>query len=221
MAFSVVLLGPPGSGKGTQAKTLESDYAMLHLSTGDMLRSAVAAGSDLGLKAKKFMNDGALVPDDLIIAMLLERLKAPDCSRGFMLDGFPRTIPQAEALDAALKQSAGRIDFVLYFNSEPEKIIARMSGRRTCQKCGAVYHVKNNPPKVEGICGFCGDKLIQRPDDNEMTLRKRLTAYFAQTAPLIDYYRTRGVLHEIEADRPIPEITADLAKVFSKVLKRQ
>jgi adenylate kinase len=214
MTLAVVLLGPPGAGKGTQAKHLETNYGLLHLSTGDMLRAAAASGSELGLRAKGFMDRGDLVPDELIIDMLIERLGADDCAKGFMLDGFPRTLPQAHALDAKLKAEGKAIGLVLFFNSDPEAIVARISGRRCCPACGAVFHVVNNPPKVEGVCDFCGAAVILRKDDSPETMRRRLDTYFAATAPLIGYYQAKGVVREISADLPIPVITRALDKML-------
>ncbi len=214
MVKAIVLLGPPGSGKGTSAQHIVTKYGHIHISTGDMLRASVAEGAELGKKAKAFMDKGELVPDDLIIAMLLERIARPDCKNGYMLDGFPRTLPQAEALDASLKARNSKIDLALFFNSDPEVIIDRMSGRRSCPQCGTVYHVKNNPPKSSGICDKDGSALIMRPDDKEEVVRKRLDIYFELTAPLIQFYRSQGILKEIAADRPIAEVYSSIDKLL-------
>ena len=219
MSFSIILLGPPGAGKGTQAGSISREFGLVHLSTGDMLRAAVAEGSSLGVRAKSFMESGGLVPDDLIIDLLLERLSKPDCKKGYMLDGFPRTLPQAEALDTKLKSQNQRINLVLYFNSEPEKIIVRISGRRTCSGCGAVYHATNNPPKVHNVCDHCGGGLLQRKDDEPQTVKKRLDTYFEQTSPLIDFYTEQGLVYEISADRKIADIEVEvLALLHERVL---
>jgi adenylate kinase len=203
--MNLIFLGPPGVGKGTIAKHIVKEKSIPQISTGDLLRAAAKEGSDLGKKAKEFMDAGQLVPDNLVICLLKERIKLDDCSGGFILDGFPRTIPQAEALD----ESGVQIDKVINFKAEDSTIIERISGRRTCKDCNAIYHVKNIPPKVEGVCDKCGGELMQRDDDKIEAVKKRLEVYKEQTAPLIDYYTDKGLLVSVETEKPIPEIVED------------
>ncbi len=206
MSVRVAFLGPPGAGKGTQARDLAQEWRALHLATGDMLREAVAAGSPLGREAKSYMNQGALVPDDVIIRMMGERLGAADAGHGFILDGFPRTIAQAEALAKLLKDLGQTLDAVVYFDvSEPE-LLRRLTGRRVCRKCGHSYHMTSNPPTRAGVCDECGGKLYQRDDDAEATVRKRLEVYQRQTAPLLDYYRQRSLLATVSGEGPLATI---------------
>ena len=202
----VAFLGPPGAGKGTQARDLAQEWRVLHLATGDMLREAVATGSPLGREAKTYMDQGALVPDDVIIRMMAERLGAADAGRGFILDGFPRTIAQAEALARLLKDLGQTVDTVVYFDvSEPE-LLRRLTGRRVCRTCGHSYHVTSNPPKRAGVCDACGGELYQRDDDGEATVRNRLEVYRRQTAPLLDYYRQRNLLVTVSGEGPVVTI---------------
>ena len=202
----VAFLGPPGAGKGTQARDLAQEWRVLHLATGDMLREAVATGSPLGREAKTYMDQGALVPDDVIIRMMAERLGAADAGRGFILDGFPRTIAQAEALARLLKDLGQTVDTVVYFDvSEPE-LLRRLTGRRVCRTCGHSYHVTSNPPKRAGVCDACGGELYQRDDDTEATVRNRLEVYRRQTAPLLDYYRQRNLLVTVSGEGPLATI---------------
>jgi adenylate kinase len=206
LSARVAFLGPPGAGKGTQARDLAQEWRVLHLATGDMLREAVAAGSPLGREAKGYMDQGALVPDDVIIRMMGERLGQADASRGFILDGFPRTIAQAEALAKLLKDLGQTLDTVVYFDvSEPE-LLRRLTGRRVCRKCGHSYHVTSNPPRRAGVCDECGGELYQRDDDAEATVRKRLEVYQRQTAPLLDYYRQRSLLATVSGEGPLAAI---------------
>ncbi len=203
----VAFLGPPGAGKGTQARDLAQEWRVLHLATGDMLREAVATGSPLGREAKTYMDQGALVPDDVIIRMMAERLGAA-AGRGFILDGFPRTIAQAEALARLLKDLGQTLDTVVYFDvSEPE-LLRRLTGRRVCRKCGHTYHLTSNPPKRPGVCDACGGELYQRDDDGEATVRNRLEVYRRQTAPLLDYYRQRNILTTVSGEGPVATIRA-------------
>ncbi len=197
----LVLLGPPGSGKGTQGEKLAATLGVPRISTGDILRRNVAAGTDLGKQAKAFMEAGKLVPDELVIAMTAERLKEPDAGRGFVLDGFPRTIAQAEAL-AKLTS----LDAVVNLFLEPEELVKRSAGRRVCPKCESVYHLVSNPPRKPGICDKCGSTLVTRPDDREEVVRTRIETYEKQTAPLVQYYRERGLLREVYASGVIDEI---------------
>ena len=202
----VAFLGPPGAGKGTQARDLAQVWGVLHLATGDMLREAVAAGSPLGREAKRYMDQGALVPDDVIIRMMAERLGAVDAAGGFILDGFPRTIAQAEALARLLKDLGQTLDTVVYFDvSEPE-LLRRLTGRRVCRACGHSYHLTSNPPKRAGVCDACGGELYQREDDGEATVRNRLEVYRRQTAPLLDYYRQRNLLATVSGEGPLATI---------------
>jgi adenylate kinase len=205
LSVRVAFLGPPGAGKGTQARDLAQEWRVLHLATGDMLREAVAAGSPLGREAKTYMDQGALVPDDVIIRMMAERL-GDAAGRGFILDGFPRTIAQAEALARLLKDLGQTLDTVVYFDvSEPE-LLRRLTGRRVCRKCGHTYHLTSNPPKRPGVCDACGGELYQRDDDTEATVRNRLEVYRRQTAPLLDYYRQRNLLVTVSGEGPLATI---------------
>ena len=206
MSARVAFLGPPGAGKGTQARDLAQEWRVPHLATGDMLREAVAAGTPLGREAKGYMDQGALVPDDVIIRMMGERLGKADAGRGFILDGFPRTIAQAEALAKLLKDLGQTLDTVVYFDvSEPE-LLRRLTGRRVCRACGHSYHMTSNPPKRAGVCDECGGELYQRDDDAETTVRKRLDVYQRQTAPLLDYYRQRSLLATVSGEGPLATI---------------
>jgi adenylate kinase len=206
LSARVAFLGPPGAGKGTQARDLAQEWRVPHLATGDMLREAVAAGTPLGREAKGYMDQGALVPDDVIIRMMGERLGKADAGRGFILDGFPRTIAQAEALAKLLKDLGQTLDTVIYFDvSEPE-LLRRLTGRRVCRTCGHSYHMTSNPPKRAGVCDECGGELYQRDDDAETTVRKRLDVYQRQTAPLLDYYRQRSLLATVSGEGPLATI---------------
>ena len=204
----LILLGAPGAGKGTQAELICQRLHIPAISTGNILREALKSGTELGRKAKTFMDAGNLVPDDVVIDMLKERIAQPDCKDGFILDGFPRTIPQAEALDAM----GVVIDRVIDIEVPDEKIVTRMSGRRVCEKCGASYHLVYNPPKVEGVCDKCAGALVQRKDDNAETVRDRLTVYHNQTEPLKSYYAAQGKLFEVNGDRDVEAISADILK---------
>ncbi len=212
----LVLLGPPGAGKGTQAQVLSKDLNIPHISTGDMLREALKAASPLGLEAKAYMEKGALVPDELVIALVKLRLSKSDAKKGFILDGFPRTPEQAKSLDESLKELKMPLDAVLYFKTSLAVIITRLSGRRVCGQCGKNYHQVNFRPKAEGVCDVCGSKLIQRPDDKEETIEKRLKVYEDQTAPLIDYYKRKNILSEISGDMDVQELNTELLKLFKK-----
>ncbi len=212
--MNLIMLGPPGAGKGTQAKMLVEKLGIPQISTGDMLRAAVAEGTELGKKAKEYMDKGQLVPDEVVIGIVKERLSKPDCEKGFILDGFPRTVPQAEALDKILEEMGKRIDYVINIVVPDEEILKRLTGRRTCKKCGAMYHVIYNPPKQEGVCDKCGGELYQRDDDKEETIKNRLKVYAEQTAPLVDYYRKKGVLVDIDGTKSINEIFEDILKAL-------
>jgi len=212
--MDLIFLGPPGAGKGTQAKMLVERYGIPQVSTGDILRAAVAEGTDLGKKAKEYMEAGKLVPDEVVIGIIEERLKQSDCEKGFILDGFPRTVPQAEALDKVLEKMGRKIDHVLTLDVPEEELIKRLTGRRTCKKCGAMYHTIFNPPKVEGVCDKCGGELYQRPDDNEETVRSRLSVYEQQTRPLIDFYEKKGLVRKIDGRGEIKEIFDQIVKIL-------
>jgi adenylate kinase len=203
--LNLILLGPPGAGKGTQAERLQDDFRLASIATGDILRSAVAEGTDLGKEAKKYMDRGELVPDDVIIGVILDRLAQSDTADGFLLDGFPRTDKQAEALDEALDKVDRRLNAALLIDVPEEDIVRRLSGRRICPN-GHVYHVEHNPPKEEGTCDVDGEPLTQRDDDREDTIRKRLDVYRDQTAPLIDYYDDRDLLHRFDGTRSPTEV---------------
>lgn len=212
-SLRLVLLGPPGAGKGTQAQVLSKDLNLPHVSTGDMLREALKAQTPLGLKAKATMEKGALVPDEVVIALVSERLSKADAKRGFILDGFPRTPEQAESLDKRLKDLKMPLDLVLYFKTTPTVIVRRLSGRRVCSQCGKNFHLMNFKPKIEGVCDVCGGTLFQRPDDREETIENRLKVYERQTEPLIDHYKKKKLLVETSGDlevRPLNKILMDL-----------
>ena len=208
--MKIIMLGAPGAGKGSQASRIAKEYQLPHISTGDIFRANLKEETELGKKAKSFMDKGELVPDDITIAMLLERIHKEDCKNGYILDGFPRTIPQAEALKEALAKKDEKIDLALDVEASDELIIKRMAGRRTCPACGAIYHIVTLPPKTDGICDRCGADLIQRKDDNEETVKNRLKIYHEITEPLISYYKKEGILEEIDG-------AEELDKVFEKV----
>lgn len=209
--MKVIMLGAPGAGKGTQAKRIAEKYGIPHISTGDIFRSNIQAGTKLGMEAKGYMDQGLLVPDQVTIGMLLDRIKEADCGNGYVLDGFPRTIPQAESLTKVLAELGQKIDFAVDVDVPNEAIVDRMSGRRACITCGATYHVRFAPPKEEGICDKCGSKLVLRDDDKPETVKKRLSVYHKQTRPLIDYYRKAGVLASVDG-------TQDMEQVFQSIV---
>jgi len=211
-AIRMIFLGPPGAGKGTQARVLAEAWHVPQIATGDMLRDAVSAGSPLGATAKSFMDRGALVPDDVIVGLIAERLGKPDAKSGFILDGFPRTIPQAEALDQLLEQLGQGLDRVVYFDVPEAELLRRLTGRRACPACQSTFHVLSAPPKREGICDKCGAALVQRADDSEATVRTRLDVYAKQTAPLLDYYRRRGLLATVQGQAPIEAVQASIRR---------
>ena len=212
MALRFIFLGPPGVGKGTQAKQLAAAQRLPHISTGDILRAEVAARSPLGLEAKKHMDSGALVPDDLVVAMVARRLAQPDCKAGYLLDGFPRTMAQALAFEKTLAARGEQITKVLYFSAPDAVLIRRLSGRRGCPKCGANYHVETMPPKSPGVCDACQTKLVQRKDDQPKTIVNRLAVYKTQTQELIEHYEAAGLLVEIDSNRPVGEIAGAVAR---------
>lgn len=214
--MNIVLLGPPGSGKGTQAKMIAEKYGVVHISTGDILRENVRNSTDLGKEAKRYMDAGQLVPDELLISIIKDRLAKPDVAGGYMLDGYPRTTPQAEAMDKILPELGQKIDVVLNIAVPDAELVKRLSGRRMC-KCGVSYHLQFNKPKKEGICDVCGDELYHRDDDKEAAILNRLEVYKTQTQPLIDYYNTRGIIANVNGAGEIPEIFGGISEALDKI----
>lgn len=212
--MKIIMLGAPGAGKGTQAKKIAEKYQIPHISTGDIFRANIKNGTELGNKAKTYMEQGLLVPDELVCDLVVDRVKQDDCANGYVLDGFPRTIPQAESLDGALKAMGQKVDYAVNVEVPDENIIRRMGGRRACLACGATYHVENIPPKKEGICDVCGANLVLRDDDKPETVKKRLDVYHEQTQPLIDYYTKAGVLVEVDGTMAMDDVFAAICKVL-------
>ena len=210
--MKIIMLGAPGAGKGTQAKMIAEKYAIPHVSTGDIFRANIKNGTELGKEAKKYMDQGKLVPDELTVKILLDRVAQPDCANGYVLDGFPRTIPQAEVLDKALRELGDKIDYAINVDVPDENIVNRMGGRRACVGCGATYHIKYNAPKVENTCDTCGGELIIRDDDKPETVQNRLSVYHEQTQPLIDFYEKQGVLKTVDG-------TVDMNDVFAAIVE--
>ena len=209
--MKIIMLGAPGAGKGTQAKMIAEKFAIPHISTGDMLRANIKNGTELGMEAKKYMDQGLLVPDELTVKILLDRVAQDDCKNGYVLDGFPRTIPQAEVLDKALTELGDKIDYAVNVDVPDENIINRMSGRRACVNCGATYHIVHIPPKKENICDTCNAELILRDDDKPETVKNRLEVYHNQTQPLIEFYEAKGVLKSVDG-------TVDMKDVFESIV---
>ena len=214
--MKIIMLGAPGAGKGTQAKQIAAKYQIPHISTGDIFRANIKNGTELGKKAKTYMDQGLLVPDELVCDLVVDRVQQDDCKNGFVLDGFPRTIPQAEALDAALGKINEKMDYAIDVDVPDENIVNRMSGRRACLNCGATYHLISIPPKVEGICDVCGEKLILRDDDKPETVKNRLSVYHEQTQPLIDFYAKKNVLAEVDGTKDMEEVFEDIVKILGK-----
>ncbi|NHM25519.1 adenylate kinase [Desulfofundulus sp. TPOSR] len=208
--MKLLIMGPPGAGKGTQAEMLVKELNITHISTGDMFRAAIKEGTEMGKKAKEYMDKGELVPDDVVVGMVRDRLQKPDCAKGFLLDGFPRTLAQAQALDDTLQTMGIQLDAVINIAVPRDKLMARLTGRRVCRGCGASYHILFNPPRVEGKCNSCGGELYQRSDDNEEAVSNRLDVYEAQTQPLIDYYAGKGLLKNINGDQEIKKVLEDI-----------
>src|SRR5690554_1915675 len=202
----IILLGPPGVGKGTQPPNIVKKYNIPHISTGEILREKIKSGTELGITAKSYMDKGLLVPDEIVVSIVQDRLAQDDCKDGFLLDGFPRTVEQAEALDIELDKMGIKLDKVVNIDADKDVLIARVTGRRICKECGATYHVINNPPKVEGVCDIDGGELYQRADDTEETVATRIQVYLEQTQPLIDYYRKKGLLLDVDGTKPIEEV---------------
>lgn len=212
----IVILGPPGAGKGTQADFIINKYNIPHISTGDIFRENIKNGTELGKKAKSYMDKGLLVPDELVIDIVKDRLAKDDCKKGFLLDGFPRTVAQAVSLDAELNKDGRGLNKVVNIDVNPEILVDRAVGRRVCKTCGATYHVKYNPPKVEGVCDKDGTALIQRDDDTEETVKTRIKVYFEQTAPLIDYYKAQSLLLNIDGAQDINKVFEDIVEGLEK-----
>ena len=212
--MKIVMLGAPGAGKGTQAKKIAGKYGIPHVSTGDIFRANIKNGTKLGMQAKAYMDAGNLVPDEITIGMLLDRIHQEDCEKGYVLDGFPRTIPQAESLTAALKERGESIDYAIDVDVPDENIIRRMSGRRACLSCGATYHIVYNAPKKEGVFDQCGEPLVLRDDDKPETVQNRLNVYHRQTQPLIDYYKKEGVLAQVDGTQDMEQVFQDIVKIL-------
>lgn len=214
--MKIIMLGAPGAGKGTQAKMIAEKCGIPHISTGDIFRANIKNGTELGAKAKEYMDKGLLVPDELVCNLVVDRIQQADCEKGYILDGFPRTIPQAEALEAALNAIEQKLDYAIDIDVPDENIINRMSGRRACVGCGATYHVLFNPTKVEGKCDVCGESLILRDDDKPETVKKRLDVYHTQTQPLIDFYTERKVLVEVDGTQSMDKVFDDIMKILGE-----
>ena len=210
--MKIIMLGAPGAGKGTQAKRIAAKYEIPHISTGDIFRANIKNQTELGRKAKEYMDQGMLVPDELTLELIMDRFTNDDCKNGYVLDGFPRTIPQAEALTKALADKQDAVDYAINVDVPDEAIVSRMSGRRACLACGGTYHIKFNPTKVEGVCDACGGELVLRNDDKPETVQKRLDVYHEQTQPLIDYYQAQNILKEVDG-------TLDMEEVFQAIVK--
>ncbi len=214
--MNLLIMGPPGAGKGTQAEYLIKEFGLTHISTGDMFRAAIKEGTAMGKKAKEYMDAGQLVPDEIVVGIVRDRLSQADCRQGFLLDGFPRTLPQAAALDKTLAEMGINLDGVINIDVNRDKLMARLTGRRVCKGCGASFHVLFNPPRAIGVCDNCSGELYQRSDDNEETVGNRLDVYEGQTQPLIDYYRNQGLLLNINGDQNIDQVLGDIKAALPK-----
>ena len=213
--MKIIMLGAPGAGKGTQAKMIADKFNIPHISTGDIFRANIKNGTELGKKAKEYMDKGQLVPDELTVEILLDRVANDDCKNGYVLDGFPRTIPQADVLDKELTKLGDKVDFAINVDVPDENIVRRMSGRRACLKCGATYHIEHIPPKKEGICDKCGSELVQRDDDKPETVQNRLSVYHEQTQPLIDYYDKKNILKSVDGTKDMQEVFSDIVNILN------
>ena len=212
--MKIIMLGAPGAGKGTQAERISKKYGIPHISTGDIFRANIKNGTELGKEAKEYMDKGLLVPDELTVRLLLDRVAKEDCKNGYVLDGFPRTIPQAEVLDAELEKLGEKVDYAVNVDVPDENIVNRMSGRRACLSCGATYHIVSIPPKKEGVCDVCGSELVLRDDDRPETVQNRLKVYHEQTQPLIDFYEKKGVLRSVDGTLPMEEVFGAITKIL-------
>ena len=212
--MKIIMLGAPGAGKGTEAKQIADKYSIPHISTGDIFRANLKEGTELGKKAKEYMDQGLLVPDELTCDLVMDRISQEDCKNGFVLDGFPRTIPQAEALDAALSKIGQKMDYAIDVDVPDDNIINRMSGRRACLNCGATYHIVSIPTKVEGVCDRCGNQVVLRDDDQPETVKKRLEVYHAQTQPLIDYYKKQDILKTVDGTQPMEQVFDAIVEIL-------
>ncbi|RQD74031.1 MAG: adenylate kinase [Candidatus Syntrophonatronum acetioxidans] len=215
----LILLGPPGAGKGTQAERIVKKYNIPHISTGDIFRAALREGTEMGMKAKSYMDKGQLVPDDIVVGVVTERIRKPDCKKGFLLDGFPRNVNQAEALDKVAEYMNIKIDGVINVDVPDEELVDRLTGRRMCKSCGASFHVKFKPPKVRNVCDHCGGELYQRDDDTVETANERLEVYHSQTSPLIDYYSKQGVLIDINGNQDMEMVFSEITKALDNLKK--
>ena len=213
--MKIIMLGAPGAGKGTQAKMIAEEYGIPHVSTGDIFRANVKNGTELGIEAKKYMDQGLLVPDELTVKILLDRVAKEDCAKGYVLDGFPRTIPQAQVLDEALDKLGESIDYAIDVDVPDENIVKRMSGRRACLKCGATYHIEHIPPRKEGICDDCSSELVLRDDDKPETVSNRLKIYHDQTQPLIEYYTRKGILKTVDGTQDMRDVFQAIKKILA------
>ncbi|EOS28297.1 adenylate kinase [Lachnospiraceae bacterium 28-4] len=214
--MKIIMLGAPGAGKGTQAQMIADQYHIPHVSTGDIFRANIKNGTELGMEAKKYMDQGLLVPDELTVKILLDRVAEEDCKEGYLLDGFPRTIPQAEVLDKALTELGDAIDYAINVDVPDENIVKRMSGRRACLSCGSTYHMEHIPPKKEGVCDKCGNELVLRDDDKPETVLNRLEVYHKQTQPLIQFYEEKGVLRTVDGTKPMKEVFDSIVEILKK-----
>lgn len=212
--MKIIMLGAPGAGKGTQAKRIAAKYGIPHISTGDIFRANIKNGTELGKKAKEYMDQGLLVPDELVVDLVIDRFKQPDCEKGYVLDGFPRTIPQAKALDEALAKNGDAVQYAIDVDVPDEEIVTRMSGRRACVNCGGTYHIVTIPPKQEGICDTCSAALVLRDDDQPETVKKRLSVYHDQTQPLIDYYQAKGILKSVDGTKIMDVIFDQIVEIL-------
>ena len=213
--MKIIMLGAPGAGKGTQAQMIAEKFGIPHISTGDIFRANIKNGTELGKKAKEFMDKGLLVPDELTVQLLLDRVANEDCKDGYVLDGFPRTIPQADVLDSELTKLGDKVDFAVNVDVPDENIVRRMSGRRACLKCGATYHIEHIPPKTEGICDKCGSELVQREDDKPETVQNRLSVYHEQNQPLIDYYDKKNILRTVDGTKDMQEVFNEIVNILN------